>query len=228
MLFFVLLVPIVFLHRQLVWRDRFLRVAGAAGLAMLLIFPWVIRNLATFDEPTFLAVGPGYVLEVGNCDDTYSGRLLGYWSFECDDGTTWPDGDESVIGAAKMERATEYIGDHLSDQPKVIAARVGRLLGLYRPFQTADFEVFFERRIRSHVTVSVWANWIVMASAVAGGVLLRRRTTIWPELAIIATTVLTAAMAFGIGRYRTGADVAFVVLAAVAWGALVDRWRPPA
>lgn len=241
LLFFLLLAPIILLHRSLDWRTRITRTVGAALIAMLLLAPWVGRNLATFDEPTFLAIGPGYVLELGNCDDTYSGRLLGYWSGHCDPANpsnaldaesyearlaAWPQGDESVIGAVKLDNALDYIGDHLSEQPKVVAARVGRVLGLYRPQQTADFDVFFERRVRSHVDVGLYSHYAVMIAAVYGAVVMRRRTTLLPVAAVAGTSILTAAITFGITRYRLGADVVFVLLAAVALGALLDRFRP--
>ena len=227
LMFFLLLTPLVMLHRDLAWRDRVLRTAMAAGLAMAILAPWVGRNLATFDEPTYLAVGPGYVLELGNCDDTYAGDYLGYWSASCDDGTTWPEGaDESVIGAAKYAKARAYIGDHLGEQPKVVAARVGRILGLYRPSQGIDFDVFFERRVRSHATVGLWTHYGAMLLAVPGAVLWRRRSTLLPLAAVAGVSLLTAAITFGISRYRVGADLVFAVLAAVTVGHLLDRYGP--
>ena len=242
MLFFLLLAPIIMLHRSLDWRARITRTSGAALIAMLLLAPWVGRNLATFDEPTFLAIGPGYVLELGNCDETYSGRFLGYWNGACDETNSrrvlayritkdrrslWPDHDGSVTGAAKLDKALEYIGDHLNEQPKVIAARVGRLLGLFRPLQTADFDVFFERRISSHVHIGLLSHYVAMIASVYGAVVMRRRTSLLPLAAVAGTSILTAAITFGITRYRLGADVVFVVLTAVALGALLDRFRPP-
>jgi len=227
LMFFLLLTPLVMLHPELTWRDRFRRTAMAAGLAMLILAPWVGRNITIFDEPTYLAVGPGYVLELGNCDDTYSGTYLGYWSTSCDDGTTWPEGaDESGIGAAKYAKARAYIGDHLSEQPKVVAARVGRILGLYRPSQGIDFDVFFERRVRSHATVGLWAHYAAMILAIPGAVLWRRRTTLLPVAAVAGVSIFTAAITFGISRYRIGADLVFVILTAVALGHLLDRYGP--
>jgi len=227
LMFFLLLTPMVMLHPKLEWRDRFRRTAMAAGLAMLILAPWVGRNVTIFDEPTYLAVGPGYVLELGNCDDTYSGPFLGYWSASCDDGTTWPEGaDESGIGAAKYAKASEYIGDHLSEQPKVVAARVGRILGIYRPIQGIDFDVFFERRVRSHVTVGLWGHYAAMILAIPGAMLWRRRTTLLPVIAVAGVSIFTAAITFGISRYRIGADLVFVILAAVTLGHLLGRYGP--
>jgi 4-amino-4-deoxy-L-arabinose transferase-like glycosyltransferase len=227
LMFFLLLTPLVMFHPRLEWRDRFRRTAMAAGVAMLILAPWVGRNVTIFDEPTYLAVGPGYVLELGNCDDTYSGEFLGYWSARCDDGTTWPVGaDESGIGAAKYAKASDYIGDHITEVPKVVAARVGRLLGVYRPLQGIDFDVFFERRVRSHVTVGLWAHYAVMLLAIPGALIWRRRTTLLPVAAVAGVSIFTAAITFGISRYRIGADLVFVILAAVAAAHVLDRYGP--
>lgn len=226
LLFGVLAVPLVLSRRQLRLAERWRLLGVIALIAAVLLAPWVGRNLAIFEEPTFLAVGPGYVLELGNCDDTYSGPLLGYWSAGCDSGD-WPEGDESTIGAHKLAIARGYIFDHLSEQPKVVAARVGRLLGLFRPFQTADYDVFFERRIERFVAAGVWLHWLLSAAALWGVVLLRRRgESLWPTLAMVAVAAWTAALTFGVTRYRIAADVAVVVLACVAIGAWLDRLRP--
>lgn len=227
LMFFLLLTPLLMFHRQLEWKDRIKRTAMAAVLAMLVLAPWVGRNVTIFQEPTYLAVGPGYVLELGNCDDTYSGEFLGYWSASCDDGTTWPPGaDESGIAAAKYEKAQRYIRDHWTELPKVAAARFGRITGVYRPVQGIDFDVFFERRVRSHVVVGLLAHYLVMAGAVLGAVVWRRRTTLLPVAAVAGTSLMTAVITFGVTRYRVGADVAFVVLFAVALSHLIDRYGP--
>jgi hypothetical protein len=228
LMFFLLLTPMVMFHPKLVWRDRIKRTAMAAGLAMLILAPWVGRNVMIFDEPTYLAVGPGYVLELGNCDDTYSGTFIGYWSANCDDGTTWPEGgDESAIAAAKYAKATEYIGENWEQLPKVVAARVGRILGVYRPVQGINFDTFFERRVRAHVTVGLWAHYFVMLGSIYGITVWRRRTTVLPIAAVAGTAIFTAAITFGISRYRIGADLVFVILTAVALGHLIDRYGPP-
>lgn len=226
LLFLMLLTPLVWRSPRATVSQR-LRMTGiAAAVASAVLAPWAVRNLVVFEEPTFLSVGQGYVLELANCDATYSGPLVGYWSAACDPGQ-WAEGDESVVGAAKLDRALRYIGDHLGRQPGVATARVGRLFGLFRPFQTADFDVFFERRIDWHVRAGLWAHWALSLLAVGGAVVLRRRRRpIWPSMALIGTAAATAAVSFGITRYRVGADVAIVMLAGVALGLLLDRWKP--
>jgi len=227
MMFFLMLTPLVMLDRRLVWKRRIGLTAIAAGVAIAMLAPWVIRNLASFEQPTYLAAGPGYVLEIGNCDETYSGDYLGYWHLACDDGSAWPAGDESTIGKAKFEHARSYISSHLSEQPKVISARVGRLFGLFKPIHTANSDVVFERRVKVFTRIGLFANYVVMAAAIAGAfVLHKRKFTLIPFISVVATAVITAAMSFGITRYRAGADVAMLMMAAVALGAALDRWRP--
>ena len=226
LLLLLLMVPLASRLRDLSLSRRLRMAVLAVSVATAVLAPWVIRNLVLFEEPVLLTTGAGYVLEFGNCDDTYSGEFLGYWSIGCDRGD-WPEGDETVVGAHKLAIARDYIEDHLDEQPKVVAARVGRLFGVFRPFQNADFDVFFERRLNGAVKSAVWINWLVCAAAVAGAVVMRRRRfTLLPCGALIAASAAAAAISFGITRYRVSADVAMIVLAAVALGAALDRWRP--
>jgi len=227
MMFFLLLTPLVMLNHRLDMKKRFALTGIAAAVAIAMLAPWVVRNLTSFEQPTYLAAGPGYVFEIGNCDQTYSGDYLGYWHLACDDGSAWPNGDESTIGKAKFDHAWSYISSHLSEQPKVVAARVGRLFGLFKPIHTVNSDVVFERRVKVFTRIGLFANYLVMAAAIAGAFVLRRRKfTLIPFLAVVATAVITAAVSFGITRYRIGADVAMLVMATVALGAALDRFLP--
>lgn len=223
LLFAVLLAPLLWRLRAVAARHRLRLAVGAAVAAAVILAPWVGRNLIVFEKLTFLSTGHGFVLELANCDTVYSGPLIGYWSSACAS-EHWVEGDVSAVSADKFDRARRYIGDHLSRQPAVAAARAARLFGLFRPFQNADFDVFFERRIGSHVRVGLWSHWALSMLAVGGAVVLwRRRLSPWPPAALIVAATLTAAVAFGITRYRSGADVAIVVLAGIALGSLLDR-----
>jgi hypothetical protein len=176
-------------------------------------------------------------------------KNLGYWAPECDR-TPWPPGDETVVAAAKQKTGTDYIADHKRRFPVVVAARVGRIWDLWRPQQSYDFNRFFENRkdisvgadclpagspsctregfgvTFSPVLVAMVMYYPMLVASIAGVVLLRRRAqTIAPFVAIAAMTTLTAAVSFGITRYRVGADVCLPILAAVAVDALVRRFR---
>ena len=223
LLFLVLLAPLLWRPQALAARDRIRMAAVASVVAAGVLAPWVGRNLTVFEKPTLLSAGHGFVFELANCDTAYSGPLLGYWSAACAS-ERWAEGDVSAVSADKFDRALRYIGDHLDRQPIVAAARAGRLFGLFRPFQNADFDVFFERRIGAHVRAGLWSHWALSLLAISGAVVLKRRKLpLWPPVALIATAAMTGAATFGITRYRSGADVAVVVLAGIALGGLLDR-----
>src|SRR5699024_7084026 len=132
------------------------------------------------------------------------GPLLGYWDYQCQ----WPIDEaaeargltryeESVRASYMGEYVREYIGSHLRDQPKVIAARLGRITGLYRGAQQLDFDSFTEARPRWAAEMAAWGYWIVMPLAVGGVVIARRRKElIYPLVAVIGTVVLAVVITF--------------------------------
>jgi hypothetical protein len=219
-LFAFLAVPVLLVRRStvpLAQRFRLLVICGATGAAALA--PWVARNLTTFEHPVGVSVGAGYVLEIANCDDTYHGPLLGYWSQACDR-STWPEGDESTVELAKREVAMEHIRANTGRLPVVVAARVGRMWDVYRPSQGVRLNDFFERRGRLPSQLGLWFYWAMLPLGVLGAREARRRgAALSPYVAIAASVTLAAAMSFGITRYRAGAEVALCVLAGVglAW-----------
>jgi 4-amino-4-deoxy-L-arabinose transferase-like glycosyltransferase len=240
-LFGVLLVLLVFRRGQRLWQG--IRLAGVAGLAgLLLIAPWVGRNLATFDQTTVFTTGIGGALSAASCDETYSGDKLG-WYHDCftppepnaTDAQGHPifvdeDGnvlDETGRDAEPYRQAMEYIRSHLGEYPKVVVARVGRLWGWFRPVQTTRFEINVESR-------GGWQSWLALGGlyalevvGVAGLVVMRRRRLpVSPALALIGVATFGAAITFGVGRYRSTAEIALVVSASIAGAALWDRWRP--
>lgn len=218
----LLVVPLV-LALPLAWRHRVEIVAVAVAVAVALVMPWSLRNARHFAEPVPLAYGAGFVLKVGNCDSTYHGRLLGYWDVACIyDGPMLPD--KSVAEKEARAQAMTYIRDNLDRVPVVVAARVGRLWHAYRVGQGIDFDVFFERRGRGPSVAGVGALYGAVALGAVGAWSLRRRVAqLVPFAALIASATLSAAVAFGITRYRIAGDVALVVLAGVGVDWLLRR-----
>ncbi len=230
-------------------RDRLGSLAVAGAACVVLVGPWVARNLTTWDEPVLLSTGAGFVIEIANCDTTYEGRFLGYWSPDCERPDTWPvqprltpgmseaDVDaawqearvasalrEPEVERLKREAGLDYVGDHLDRFPVVVAARVARLWDLWRPAQSVEFNDFFERRGRWPTIAGMAVHYAMLPTAVWGLVLVRRSSqTIVPELGVILSACLAAASSFGITRYRVGADVALCILAGVTVGAWWDR-----
>jgi Dolichyl-phosphate-mannose-protein mannosyltransferase len=250
----IMLVPFIgvplLLARGAPFRQR-LRIALLLGVACLVvILPWWVRNLTTFEKPVFLATGHGSVLQSANCDPAYYGQFLGYWDIHCiTDGRPPANAqqekllhsksfpgvvyllaqdprDESIPDAKARTKALHYIGDHLTRAPVVALARVGRVWGFYRVRQEVQLDDFFERR-------GLWTSWagvgmyyVLAALSVYALVVMRlRRDPISPMLAIVAMVTATAALSIGITRYRVAADVMLAILAGVALDAALETLR---
>jgi len=223
LLFLLVALPTLLLVPGVTRRDRVKFVGVAALVAVIIMGPWVVRNLTTFEEPTVLGTGFGWVLAYGNCDATYSGELLGYWSDTCALKDYPAHLEESRVDLRARRKATTYIDEHASRVPIVVLARVGRVWDVFRPTQNVHFNDFYERRGE----VASWAvlvSYYLMLPFAIGGLIVmrRRRIPIFPMLAIAAAVTFTVALSFGITRYRAPVDVVLPVLAAVALDAL---WR---
>jgi 4-amino-4-deoxy-L-arabinose transferase-like glycosyltransferase len=246
----IMLVPFIglpFLFLGGGWRPRLLPAFLVALACLVVILPWWVRNLTTFEDPVFLATGHGSVLQIANCDDTYHGALLGYWDINCLTADRPPataeqrklqrstkvpglvyliaqdPRDESIPDATARDKALHYIRHHLTRAPIVALARVGRVWGVYRVSQEVSLDTFFERRGKWPSWSGTWMYYGLVALSVYALVVMRkRRVPISPMIAIVAMVTVTAAISIGITRYRVGADVMLVVLGGVGVDAL---WR---
>ncbi len=228
-----LLTTVVLLRSELPWRERMIRMSVAAAATLLLLSPWVVRNLVVFEEPVFLSNGAGTVLVQANCDATYRGDFLGYWRLEC--GQPAPFGpagehlDESERDAVVLERAREYIGDHRGRLVTVVVpARIGRMWGVYDTVDQLRLDALVDRRPLAVSTLGLVQYIALLPLAAFGAVLLcRRRESLLAIAAWIPIATLTATISFGNTRYRTAAEVSLVVLAAVALDVLAERRHQP-
>jgi 4-amino-4-deoxy-L-arabinose transferase-like glycosyltransferase len=221
------------------WKVRLGSLAIAAVIPVVVFAPWIAYNLGRFEQPVYLSTGFGQTLANANCDKTYSGQFIGYYKTECiyilvggeDKYAPYEKMDGSIRDAKLGSLATAYIKEHKSELPKVIAARVGRLWGVYRADQSVLFDGWIEGRTGGPpgtsfrlVREALWMYYALVPLAIGGIVLLRRRRTaaIYPLLVQPLTATLAAILNSGITRYRAGAEVTIVLGAAVA---LVALWR---
>lgn len=79
----LLVVPLVLTTRQLSFKRQIAMGAVCAAVVVAIVTPWMVRNALRFDDPATMSTASGRVLAYANCDDTYSGELLGYWSDDC-------------------------------------------------------------------------------------------------------------------------------------------------
>lgn len=225
-----MLVPLALLNRVVERRVRLRHLGVATGLAILLLVPWSVRNLTTFHDPVFMSTNGTEVLVYANCHDAYHGTFLGFWVFGCEKDIIaakgLPPGDESQRANYWKQVGLDYARDHAGRLPVVVAARVGRLWDVFRPFQNTELSKI-EGRPKWVSTLGLWCYWSMLPFAAGGIVALRRRKVIVLPLLIQAVgATLTAAYAYGVVRLRAPVEVAIVVLAAVAVDALLRRRWP--
>jgi 4-amino-4-deoxy-L-arabinose transferase-like glycosyltransferase len=211
----VLLVPVLLQ----VPRGRRLAYAGVvAGVAVLTIAPWCVRNSLTMDRPLLVSTEDGPVIAGANCAFTYHGRDLGYWRSDC-----LPPGRDrnAAFRSARLRKAgLTYAGANAGRLPAVLGVRLLRTFGIWQPRR----HVFFaEGRVLPGRTFAVAAVWIVLALGLAGAWAMRRRAgplaiLLAPAFLAIGTTLI----AFGYPRFRYAADVSLIVLGAALLDAAVS------
>ena len=232
----LLFVPVVVLaalvKERRGWRPALGRAAVALGVLVVLVSPWVARNLTTFREPVLL--GPtGTILSQTNCDATYYHPKLGYWELNCSPpAVVDAQGhllDESQQDRVRRTAGLDYAKSHLARLAVVaVPARIGRMFNLYDPVQTARFDIYVEGRDFDLSIFSLVQYYVLVPFAVAGVVIARRRRL--PLLVLltwVGLVVFVAATTFGNNRYRVTAAPVLLWLSGLAFVALWDRYRRP-
>src|SRR5205807_3277132 len=140
LLFPLVVIPLALLVRDVDWGRRARLAVAACVMGGVVLGPWVVFNLTRFEETTTLTSGTGSALSAAACDEVWYGLHIGYYA-NCFQGP-WPDPDldESQRDIEPRKQAIEYTEDHLSRLPLVVAARVGRLWGLFKPGQTTALD----------------------------------------------------------------------------------------
>lgn len=211
--------------------------AGVMGVVALgVLAPWTIRNLVQFEERVPVSTNSDEVLFYANCPDTYSGPLIGYWSFNCQERVRQervaaglpadPPGDESQRAAGWGDLGKEYALDNRDRWPAVAAARVARAWDL-RYGETNARVLQFEGRPYDWSVRGLWLWRLMLVPGIAGLVILRRRRTmVWPLVSMLGMVTITAVAVYGHIRFRTVGDLVIIVGTAVTLDALIRRLRP--
>lgn len=223
----LLVVPLVFVKGP-DGRRRRLEWLGAAVLASLVVIgPWVGYNLTRFHHPVYLSSQFEVLLASANCDTVYRGNLLGYFSIPCAAAIAQRHhlgADQSDDAVIYRRAAFDYIANHEGRLPVVVAARVGRILGVYRPQQALVFDEFLDLREKWIARTALYSFYALALLSIAGSIVLRRRRVVlFPLLAAPAVVLITVVVTYANTRFRAPAEVALAVLAAVAIDAAVDR-----
>ncbi len=189
--------------------------------------PWSIYLSIRFDRPVLLTGAIGSTMAAGTCDQTYHGELLGYFANQCVFGVKGnPVGDPISTDNNLRHLAVDYIRDHKARTTVVMAARLGRTFGFFRPFQQMKLETTRSTKLWVF-RAGFFAYWALLPFAVAGVVLARRRKVpVYPLIAFAVVVVLSVLLTIGSVRYRAPTEIPVVILAAAGLDALVGVLRP--
>ena len=251
----ILLVPLLVVPLAWTTRDRTARARAqwlgvSVAAALVVIAPWTVYNSTRFVHPELLSSQFGPLLASANCESTYFGQQQGYFDITCNaaidaaHGVTLAD-DESQQDAVDRRAAFHYIRGHMGRLPTVEGVRLLRIVGLYHPGDYARADWYVEGRDPEWISfAALYSFWCVALAAVAGAVVTRRRSrrapsdgdddgdddddgapAVFPLLSPVLVVVLTVLVTYASTRFRTTAEPALVVLAAVAIDGLVRLGR---
>src|SRR4029079_2245739 len=123
LLIVILALPITVRARDASRTRRLALSAACVAACAVVLAPWLVRNLTTFDDPVLFSTNGDAVLAVANCPLTYYNHdLLGYWSLCAGDttpaatprSTTRGAGgaDESVVTSRLRTVGLDYLRAH--------------------------------------------------------------------------------------------------------------------
>ncbi len=211
------------------WARRLARLALAGAVCAALMAPWVLYNQSRFHRRVWVSNNLGTALIWSTCEATYEGEFFAYYAPGCIDIIPAHPGDgsdDSDIEARRVDWTLDFLRTHKARTPVVIAARAGRLFGVYAPLDTIDKAAVYDGLGYPLAWAELVALWVTIPLAAAGAVAVRRAgVPLSPVVAPVLASVLPTILLIPLHRLRTGADVAFLVLAGPGIAALAGRWR---
>ncbi len=137
----IIVAPVILLTRTVSFRQRLRLLVGAVLACLVVVAPWAAFLSIYYERPVLLSTNAGYLFLSTNCPpSTYEGRLIGYYDPRCPlvFGVQNSTKNTAEIDALAVRQATENVRENLDRLPSVAAARLGRLLGVFRPAQTVQ------------------------------------------------------------------------------------------
>jgi 4-amino-4-deoxy-L-arabinose transferase-like glycosyltransferase len=207
-------VPVLVTMPGVVRQQRAVWAAASLVAVALPIAPWAIYNSARFDRPVLLSTNGGPTIAGANCDDTYFGRGIGFWSYDCATANL-PAGDASTVSAALRRRSIDYARHHTTRLPLVVAAREGRVWSVFKVRDMVSLNRG-EGRERWASWLAFGSFWLLVPVGSMGWRRLRTRGAFTAPLTLlVAHVALVAALFYGLVRFRVPFEVVLVVLAGV-------------
>jgi hypothetical protein len=217
-------------HPARAWVRRLSLTAVFLVATVLLVGPWVGRNLHDYSHTEIISSNFGSVIVGANCAPTYAGPLLGAWDATCATSLRTPLGDASAIDSYYRSVGEHYARAHLSRLPTVVAARLGRALGVWpTPSQGVTWNA------TAAGVWPLWSSWLYLITwlasiplAIVGALNLRRRSMIgWPLYALIVLYFVVSAALYADPRFASSCQPAVAVLVGVGLASLITgAFRP--
>lgn len=208
-------------------RDRFVAVVAGGGAAVLFMSPWLILNMTRFEKPEFLSTQFGALLASTDCDLVWNSNTRSYYSVECADAIRrreMPKGaDESVQDGVYRRAGIRYVQDHTDGIPRVVAARLAAIVGLYHPDVQIYLDSVIEGRGDRVARIGLYSFQGLALLSVAGAILLRRARAVpvFPFVVIPGVVLFTVAVGYASTRFRSPVEVIVCLLSAVTIDALI-------
>jgi 4-amino-4-deoxy-L-arabinose transferase-like glycosyltransferase len=206
--------------------------AGRAILVVVIltvgvIAPWSIYNQARFHQTVFISTDLGQTLVGANCSQSYYGPLTGYDGRTCylsvlaAEQRAYPQGsNEAMRDGFYRHAALTYAVNHWHRWPLVAVMRELWLWSLWKPGWTVFTAGFYIGRPPWIVWSQIAGFWLLTPFAFFGFVLARRRKIpVAPLVTLVAFTAAIGLLVVGNLRYRLPAELAWVLLGAIA----IDR-----
>ena len=126
--------------------------------------------------------------------------------------------DQSQQDEVYRRAALRYIRHHTDLIPGVVAARLGAIVGLYHPTLQINIDSVIEGRELWLARAGMYSFYAMALLSVAGAIMLRRRrdVPVFPLLVPPVIVLVTVVLTYASTRFRSSAEVALCVLAAVA------------
>jgi len=235
-----LVLPLVLATRDRTWAERLRWLAASVVAAAIVIAPWTIYNSTRFAHPILLSAQIDPLLASANCDSTYYGDFRGYFDIQCaaaidkKDDITLKD-DESQEDLIYRREAFAYIRANMSRLPFVEGVRLLRIVGLYKTSLYVHADTYIEGRDPIWISwAALYTFWGLALLSIAGALArrsARKRASdrpwppLWPLLTPVVVVIVTVLVTYASTRFRTTAEPALAVLAALAIDAAVGWFR---
>jgi 4-amino-4-deoxy-L-arabinose transferase-like glycosyltransferase len=196
-------------------------------LTLAVIAPWSIYNQHRFHQTVFISTDLGQTLIGANCPQSYYGPQAGYDGRTCFKPVTkaeqlaYPQGaNEAVRDGYYRHAALSFAVHHWHRWPIVGLLRELWLWSLWKPGWTVATAALYIGRARWISWSQIVGFWLLTPFAFYGFVVARRRRIpVAPLVTLVAFTAAIGLLVVGNLRYRLPAELAWVLLGAIA----IDR-----